>query len=74
MAWQSKQGGYDNYGGYVDSSYGPNDQQNPQYYGGHQTGMVSKNSKSPVMSQFTCWPFLEYFCPLPIQGKETRTF
>ena len=45
MAWPPKQGSYDNYGGYVDTSYGSQDQQNPQYYGGHQTGMVSKNSK-----------------------------
>ena len=41
MARPPKQGAYDNYGGYVDNSYGANDQQNPQYYGGHQTGMVS---------------------------------
>ena len=41
MAWQQQPGGYDNYGGYVDTSYAQNDQQNQQYYGGQATGMVS---------------------------------
>ena len=41
MAWQQQPGGYDNYGGYVDTSYAQNDQQNQQYYGGPATGMVS---------------------------------
>ena len=41
MAWQQQPGGYDNYGGYVDTSYAQNDQQNQQYYGGPANGMVS---------------------------------
>ena len=41
MAWQQQPGGYDNYGGYVDTSYAQNDQQNQQYYGGPGNGMVS---------------------------------
>ena len=45
MAWpQKQQGGYDNYGGYVDTSYGGNDEQNQQYYGGQTAGMVSESN------------------------------
>ena len=44
MAWQQQPGGYDNYGGYVDTSYAQNDQQNQQYYGSPANGMVSDSS------------------------------
>ena len=40
MAWQ-QQGGYDNYGGYVDAGFGTNDQQQNQFgsgYGGPTAG------------------------------------
>ena len=41
MAWQNQKGSYDNYGGYVDTGYGPNNEHNQQYYGGPTTtGMV----------------------------------
>jgi len=46
MAWQQQQGGYDNYGGYVDPNYGTSEQQSQQYPGGHTTG-VSYGSQQP---------------------------
>ena len=54
MAWQQQQGGYDNYGGYVDTGYGQNDQQNQQYYGGPTTGMVRKWGK--FLKNMFCTP------------------
>ena len=51
MAWQQQPGGYDNYGGYVDTSYAQNDQQNQQYYGGPANGMVSD---SCIQKNYLC--------------------
>ena len=47
MAWQQQQGNYDNYGGYIDPSYGHNAQNQP-YPDQYATGPVSKYLKEAV--------------------------
>jgi len=51
MAWQQQPGGYDNYGGYVDTSYAQNDQQNQQYYGSPATGMPHGSQQTGAADQ-----------------------